>query len=292
MAPTGALRGDARMNRSFVVLFVAALGLACAGSPKKTGPSGPFANVKVRAIHLGEPYGRRYVLVPGSEALSPGDIEYRQLSAYVHRTLALRGFQQVSYSQEADLVIALNYAVTDPKVHVEEKVVPVMRYVPGTRYYTDGFGRVVGTQPTQGGYVRDYEKVKTTEVLYGRNLRLSAYDAKAVVATQDPSAMTEVWRLTLTSEGASSDLNVVFPLMLGVGIDYVGQNSGGVKSVKVYASASDVRKIAQALPDALASPDPAVAGQAPGVNADTVPVSGGGPTPAQLAEGLTPPPLP
>lgn len=284
------------LSRTLVLLAIASVGFACATSRNK-GPSGPFANVKVNAIHLGESYGRRYVLVPGSDELQPGDIEYRQLSAYVHRTLQLRGFQQVESTQDADVVIALSYAVTDPRTHVEEKVVPVMRYVPGTRYYTDGFGTVVEPEPTRGRYVQDYEKVKETRVLFGRNLRLSAYQAGSVVAATDPSAMTEVWRLTLTSEGASNDLNQVFPLMLGVGIDYVGKNSGGPKTVKVFASASDVRKISQASPaetptSAIAGGPPPPAPGAAGSGATTVPATGGGSSPAQLADGLTPPPLP
>ncbi len=175
------------LRRWAVLGFALGLVVACAGG-------GTTYGVKVSGLaDTHAPARRSYALRP-AKSVSETDLQFREFSSYADRALRARGFVP-SDQATAEVIVYLSYGVGDGK----------------TRHYTRTGDGVVGGA--------DY----TEESDFYRWAVLEAIDALEFAKTQK---VVQLWRTTMTSSGATSDLRAVFPALIAAGQPYFGADTG------------------------------------------------------------------
>jgi len=177
--------------------------------------------------------GARYVLIPGNEEIDSSDLQYEEFAGYAHRALKLEGFEEAPTADEADLVIVLNYAVTDPETSTYSYSVPQFGRT-GYRSSTT-YGSTTYYHPSYGitGFLTGARQM----TVYRRGLGLVAFDAESVRSGQKP---VEVWRTLAISIGSSGDLRRVFPYLMAAARRYLGRATPG-RAVEEYINENDSR---------------------------------------------------
>jgi hypothetical protein len=69
--------------------------------------------------------GKRYVLLPGNERVTPDDLEFSEYAQYVGLILAPLGFTKAATEQEADIAILVSYGIGNPQSHQYSSSIPV-----------------------------------------------------------------------------------------------------------------------------------------------------------------------
>ena len=179
--------------------------------------------------------GIGYFLVPGDENVSINDVQFREYARYVERALQTKGYNRVSSPEEADLLLALWYGISQP----QRSSVPLFGQTGGGTAHimsTKGYVGSLHTQPTYG-------MIGTLPIrTFSRYFVLVAYDADSLIDTvgQDP---VQIWETTVTSTGKSSDLRRVFPVMVAASYKYIGTNTGQRIDVEIYEKEKSVKFI-------------------------------------------------
>lgn len=104
-------------HRALLVLtFVAALLSGCATQFR----------VNVDSLSSESATGKKsYILLPSNKNTTPGDLQFKEFAAYVHRALLAQGFTQVESLEKADIAIFLAYGIGDPQEHSYSYALPV-----------------------------------------------------------------------------------------------------------------------------------------------------------------------
>ncbi|CAN5651774.1 DUF4136 domain-containing protein [soil metagenome] len=154
------------------------------------GCSGPKFYVEVSGLKDAQaPEKRSYVLRPGTKAVDPDDLQFKEFATYANRALQDRGYLPAREGA-AEVVIFLSYGVGDPK----------------TTYYSAGL---------RGAF--------HTRTDFFRWASLEAVDADVYAKTQK---VVQLWRTTMLSDGASGDLRIIFPILIAAGQPYLAANTG------------------------------------------------------------------
>ena len=179
---------------------------------------------------------RSYILIPGDPNVQLLDLQFQEFAGYLVNALRAQGYYLADTVDEAELVIMLAYGIGDPQTVSYTTSIPVFGQTGVASSTTTGTARTVGNttrinattvnNPTFG--ITGYTTGTRTETNYSRYALITAFDHQLFRENQQE---LELWRTTLTSTGSSGDLRQVFPIMIGAGTSFLGQNSGQRQNV-------------------------------------------------------------
>ncbi|MDB5461153.1 MAG: hypothetical protein JWO72_2894, partial [Caulobacteraceae bacterium] len=141
----------------------------------------------------------RFLVLPGNHAVKPSDPQFRRYADEIGRALVFRGFQPAQDPAAADVVVEVDWEVSDPKT--------VTRRVSSSQFQQNGAaasGVKSGTagMPVATGGVADVgwssATVTVKETTYVRTLAVRTFDRSGYGADPPPKA---VWEVTIRSEG-------------------------------------------------------------------------------------------
>jgi hypothetical protein len=167
-------------------------------------------------------------------------LRFKEAKRYVETALSGKGMYEAPSADKADVVVELDYGVSEPRVKQETRSEPVYVMVPGrlvtqtVEVGTDSRGRpiyqtVTIQEPPTQEYIGDREYLVTV-VNYEKHLRLSARENVAGTGDHPPQ---EIWTVDVSSEGESRDLRKYLPAMAAATMDYIGTDTRGQKEVRL-----------------------------------------------------------
>lgn len=168
-----------------------------------------------------------FVVAASDPNVRPDNADFIAIRKAVARALAAEGFQAAKSEDQADLVVVIDWMVSDPKV--------VLRHAGGDI----GGPQVSGAPPggkngmpvagtsNYGALGFGLEAQDRQELSYVRTLTLKGVDRHAFDGL--PSA-TPLWDLTLTSEGDTGDVPTFAPQMVAAAMPYIASDAGKVRS--------------------------------------------------------------
>jgi hypothetical protein len=145
----------------------------------------------------------------------------------VARALVSQGYQTAKSETDADLVVVIDWMVSDPKI--------VVRHAGGDA----GRPQVTGAAPggkngmplagssNYGALGFGTEAQDRQELSYQRTLTLKGVDRRAFDGL--PTAKP-LWDMTLTSEGDTDSVDMFAPQMVAAAIPYIASDAGKVRS--------------------------------------------------------------
>ena len=204
--------------RALLVIIGCLLLTACATSPKPLQ-----IRSDVDALATSDAQGKHhYVILPGTKDVKEQDLEFIEFKTYVEKALSNRGFNKAATPQDGDVVIFLNYGVSEPQTYQYSYDVPGWYGFGGTYPYF----RRSWYYPMSPYYTQRIE----TYLMYRRFLSLEAYDMEAYLQNKTPK---QLWKVYVQSQGLSNDLRLVFPYMVTAMQPYIGSNTGHMVTVDV-----------------------------------------------------------
>jgi len=125
--------------------------------------------------------------------------------------LDLKGYIRVSGREKAQILIRFAYGIGNPQT-----ITYTTTTAPGYAYSIGWWWQIV--PPT-------VETSKTTT--YHRHLILEAFYLKT------PGRLPQLWKTTVQSDGASSDIRIALPYLITAASDYLGTNTGSKLSAHI-----------------------------------------------------------
>jgi hypothetical protein len=189
---------------------------------------------------------KTYIILPVNKGVKATDLQFKEYAAYVNRALVQQGLIQADPPNKADLVVFLYYGIGEPQVHNYSYSIPTFGQTGISSSNTTGsinsyggyssYSATTSYTPTFG--VTGSIPVNDTVVTYSRFIILEGLDYAELVNNKKE---IQLWKTTITSTGTSSDLRLVFPVMIGAAKEYFLKNSG--KKIQVDISEDDNRVI-------------------------------------------------
>jgi hypothetical protein len=174
-----------------------------------------------------------FVLAASDPNVRPTNPDYVAISKAVTRALTSQGFEQAKTEDQGDLVVVIDWMVSDPKVVARHAGGDIGQ--PSVRGAAAGqMGHPAGGTNNSGSFGFGLEAQDRQELSYSRVLTLKGVDRAAYKA--DPAAKP-LWDMKLTSEGDTDDVAAFAPLMVAAAMPYMASNAG--KTRAHVASAED-----------------------------------------------------
>ena len=195
--------------------------------------------------------GKTFVIASGMDGINEKDLEFREYADATAKALIRKGAIKATSSNNADLLVLLQYGISDPQTYQENIPVPIFGITGissattttntksntygsahGSAYSSGGttYGNVYGSSTTNKnttsttnynynyGVTGVYNRTVNRTIFY-RYCNLYAFDNK----TKSDNVL---WKTNIGSAGSSGDLRSVLPYMLYTGMDYFGYNTG------------------------------------------------------------------
>jgi hypothetical protein len=163
-----------------------------------------------------------FTLTASDPNVRPGNPDFVAISKAVARALGSEGFEQAKTPDEGDVVVVIDWMVSDPKVVLRhaggDAGEPSVRGSPSGRP-----GMPVGGTNNSASFGMGLEAQDRQELSYKRTLTLKGVDRVAYKA--DPAAKP-LWSMTLTSDGATDDVPTFAPQMVAAAMPYMASNAG------------------------------------------------------------------
>ena len=164
-----------------------------------------------------------FTMVASDPNVRPANPDYLVISKAVARALASQGFEPAKAADDGDVVIVIDWMVSDPKV--------VARHMGGDAGEPQVRGAAAGGRggmPAGGtnnaaSFGMGLEAQDRQELVYNRTLMLKGVDRAAYKA--DPKAKP-LWEMKLTSEGDTDDVAQFAPAMVAGAMPYMATNAG------------------------------------------------------------------
>lgn len=195
--------------------------------------------------------GKTFVIASGMDGVNEKDLAFKEFADVTAKAIVRKGAINVSSSNNADLLILLQYGISDPQTYQENIPVPIFGITGissattttntrlnmsgkayGSAYSTGGTttGNIYGSSTTNRnsttttnydynyGVTGVYNKT-VNRTIFNRYCNLYAFDNKV-------KSDSILWKTKIESIGSSGDLRVVLPYMVYTGMDYLGYNTG------------------------------------------------------------------
>ena len=205
---------------------------------------GPMVGVTVEAV--ARPDARadtHFVMAASDPNVRPANPDYLALSRAVARALASQGFEEAKTREAADLVVVIDWMVSDPKVvarHAGGDIgQPQVTGAPAGRG-----GMPVGGTNNAASFGFGVEGQDRGEVIFTRVVTLKGVDRAAYKA--DPAARP-AWTMTLTSEGDTDDVPKFAAQLVAAAMPYMASNAGKVRA-RLGAAEDPVRYVRGDIP--------------------------------------------
>ena len=167
--------------------------------------------------------GKTYYIESGDENISSNDLEFKEFAGYLKEDLKIKGAQETTDKDSADLCILMNYCIADKSY---QETIPVPE-----------FGRTsIASSETKGNKTTYNYNYGTTGYHYVQNnvskflriVNIYVYDNKTL-----DSEPVMLMKTNLESEGSSSDLRKVIPYILFAGQIGLAYNGNEKKTYRV-----------------------------------------------------------
>jgi hypothetical protein len=214
----------------FVLSVIGLLLSGCAGIHK----------VSVNSFNTSEATTlKKYFVLSGAKDITGADLQFQEAKKYLGRALGKKGFQEVSDSAEAEIVIFLSYGSGAPSTSTAAYSTPIFGQIGGGTtnvsslvYTPSGIKTVTSTvavQPTWG--VTGYSSGAFSRMMFAQWLQVDAVDWCEYGKSK---SVKNVWQTRLIVVGRKADLRLAIPVLLGVGSDYFGTNTGKYVEVSIH----------------------------------------------------------
>lgn len=189
-----------------------------------------------------------YILLPGLEGLNVNDLQYQEYASYVDRALAKKGFFKTVDIKSADIAIFLSYGMGDPQVQQYTYSLPTWGQTGVSSSNTYGTIQTFGNSATYSGTttytptygITGYTTHTGTKISYFSFLLLNAVDLEIYRKNEK---IVNIWKISATSSGSSSDLRQVFPILVVASMDYIGTNTGKKLQITIYENDRKINAI-------------------------------------------------
>ncbi len=213
--------------------------------------------MQVDAIKNPEPIAEgaeSYVLVPRDPSTDVNELRYKETVNWIKTALSAKGYYEATDPLAADMVIEVDYGMEAPRqeVRIVEEPVYVRRQEPG--YYQsvpmrDANGNVRMVQVYVPGRVSSelagYQQRAITTIVNEKYLVLTA--KQNTLAADGDTTANEMWSVTVVNEDSSDNLREYLPIMAASATDYIGEDTGAKKSVRLKSDDEVVAFVKQGL---------------------------------------------
>lgn len=173
---------------------------------------------------------KSYVLFPGMEGMSDTDLQYREVTHYVRKALAARGFSEAADPAGAGIAIFLNYGIGAPQTTCFACSYPLLGIVDAGSHPwpSTSLAEAHHLGPSRALDSSPYVAIvgSTTQVgsltLYQRFLVLEAMD---IARSRTAGKAMPVWKTSMTSPGTSRDLRRILPALVVAGEPWLGEHT-------------------------------------------------------------------
>ncbi|KAA6303677.1 MAG: hypothetical protein EZS26_000228 [Candidatus Ordinivivax streblomastigis] len=195
--------------------------------------------------------GKTFYIESGDNNISSNDVEFREYGKYIAESLKLSGATETDDKTKADMCVLVNYSISDES-YVETVPLPVWgrtgissisttsnttgsvygsalkigNSVYGSAYANSTTNTTTNVTPSYG--ITGYTSVDRRVNRFRRVLNIYAYDNK------QPSTPIMLWKTNLISDGNSSDLREIVPVMAYFAWGEMGKSSGQAKKKSIY----------------------------------------------------------
>jgi hypothetical protein len=188
------------------------------------------AQVRVAIEAHAEPNARaetHFVVAAGDSLVHADNPDFITIRKAVARALVANGYQAAKSETEADLVVVIDWMVSDPKIVLRHAGGDVGR--PAVQGAPPGGknGMPLGGTSNYGALGFGMEAQDRQELSYSRTLTLKGVDRHAFDGL--PTAKP-LWDMTLTSEGDTDAVADFAPQMVAAAMPYIASDAGKVRS--------------------------------------------------------------
>ena len=163
-----------------------------------------------------------FILVPGDKNIRPTNALYMAVAKSVARGLTADGFEEAKSPDDADLVVVVDWMVSDPKLSMHHAGGDVgAPAVSGAAAGGKG-GMPVGGTTNHAAFGFGMEGGERSDYSWVRTYLVSGVDRAAFKA--DPKAKP-LWAIKVDSEGDTDDVSKAAPAVMAGAIPYVGQTT-------------------------------------------------------------------
>lgn len=195
--------------------------------------------------------GKKVFIESGMEGVTENDLQFKEFKDIVTKSFIRQGAIATNYRNDADIIILLQYGISDPQTYQENIPIPIWGRTGiassstttnsrsntygsayGSAYSSGGVtsGSVYGSSSTNRntksstqynynyGVTGVYNKT-VTHTEYYRYCNVYAYDNKT-------KSNNMLWKTAISSTGSSGDLRQTLPYLVYTGMDFYGINTG------------------------------------------------------------------
>ena len=237
------------MMKNILYILVAVVSVLASGCA-----TGLNFNVEVSGITGPNPLVKtKYDLQPMIKGVDKDDLQFQEFSTYVDRALQKRGFQKVEENRAPEIVIYLNYGISDPNENMAS--MPVFGQTGGGTTSTfnatttsntySNYGSTTGNATTTGSVYTPptFGVVGSQTYSYSTFNRFLVIDAVDYGIYKETEKIKSIWKTTITSTGTSGDLRRVFPVLVAAAVPHLGVNTGKAVMVNLAENKDIVKEI-------------------------------------------------
>jgi hypothetical protein len=151
-----------------------------------------------------------------NSATPENSLRDKEAEKFVRTALSGRGLYEAAPGEKADMVLAIDYGMSPPRIQLKTVTEATYRNNP----------MELPSVPQYSGD-REYHVMVVT---YEKYLRLTARENQP--GTEGRPA-PEIWSIDVISEGESKDLRKYLPALAAASIDYVGKDTHGQKEIRL-----------------------------------------------------------
>jgi hypothetical protein len=181
------------------------------------------------------PKRRVCAILPSIRGMGRFDLEFQPVKKIVTNMLIGHGYRIVDDPKKSDVVVFVNFGLSEPKSKNLTWSEPVFSYetpkqTKATHRVVDSHGSDLGTiesESTSGtaGLAYKGNRIQTMETtVFIRHLVLEAVDRKALLDTNE---VRPFWKVIAISEGSSDDFRGKFPYIALAADHFIELDSGG-----------------------------------------------------------------
>jgi len=177
-----------------------------------------------------------------------GDLQFQEFAGEMRNALTLSGFRVgVTTAETPDVVVLTEYGVGPPTTKSVTYNSTQYGWVDEPRSATvtpmgssPRAGYRVETTPSQVYKPVGVQTNTINKTTYVRRFTAVAYDYKALKATNEHR---QLWKVTVVSEGESSDLRAILPAMIATARPYFGKSTGKQVIVRTALNTPEVEAV-------------------------------------------------
>lgn len=204
--------------------------------------------VTVNALSSGQSVGKRFIILPASQALyDANQIEYNQIAAVVSASLTRQGYIQVNEPEKADQGILLGFARSGAVTSTRNVTVPIYgqtgissattygnanttyNYLGGGNLTSNTTGSATTVYTPTYGITGAYDTT-VTNTSYGTAVALNAYDAKVYLKS---NRVNLLWKSSAALVSSRADSIADYRGLASIAANYANMNTNGDTHLRI-----------------------------------------------------------